>query len=581
MTRLLLIGAPGMDWASFEASTRTGDLPELAALRARGVAGWLAGAPLSEGPAAWASIATGVQPEAHGVWRDREEWSGGVRATSKASWRTAPLWSRLEAAGVSTGGVAWPAAGPGDAWPGVHLDDSFAEASGVTADEWALPLHCAPPDIRESIREHRVHPSNITATMLAPLVPGLSRVDRSRDQILPALVRGMARVATIQSASVWMLAEQSPAPDAMFVHQRWLGRVRAGFEARRDPLFAEVVPAAWRFLDSLIGRLTALAGPETLVMVVSPGWRALPGVVLAAGGGIAADAEVWGAGLLDIAPTVLGAFGLEDPGLPGRRVSRIAPAAPLGRAPVLKVDAPARVDRGLVFAMRSHGYRPPPRASRAWRARGLAELSQMMLDRRPAAAGDVAQAALRLNPGNVLALRIRVRAHVALAEAEPLPPLGDLLLQAAPDRGWGALAHGAYHVLRKERALAASWLTRAEADSDVGTLLTVAAVWLSMSRPASAARVFKAVLAIDPSNASAEIGLSMTALARRDFMSAEAGLLRALKTDPGRPAAYLQLAQTYARSGRKAEAGRAAAAALCLGAPPAMVAAAREGRLRG
>jgi len=211
----------------------------------------------------------------------------------------------------------------------------------------------------------------------------------------------------------------------------------------------------------------------------------------------------------------------------------------------------------------------------------LAELSQMMLDRRPAAAGDVAQAALRLNPGNVLALRIRVRAHVALAEAEPLPPLGDLLLQAAPDRGWGALAHGAYHVLRKERALAASWLTRAEADSDVGTLLTVAAVWLSMSRPASAARVFKAVLAIDPSNASAEIGLSMTALARRDFMSAEAGLLRALKTDPGRPAAYLQLAQTYARSGRKAEAGRAAAAALCLGAPPAMVAAAREGRLRG
>jgi hypothetical protein len=569
-----------MDWASFDSMTGAGALPQMAALRTRGVAGWLAGAPLSDGPAPWASIACGLQPETHGVWRDREPWAGGLRPTGKASWRASPIWTRLEAAGISTGSVAWPATRPGEAWPGVHLDDGFAEASGRLADDWALPPHCAPPNIREAIRQRRVHPTTITGAMLAPLVPGLARIDQSRDQILPALARGMARAATIQSASVWMLAEHG-SPDAIFVHQRWLDRVRQGFATRRDPVFAEVVAGAWRFLDGLIGRLAAVAGPDTLVMVVSPGWRGSPGVFLAAGGAVEAAAEVHGADLLDIAPTVLARFGLEDPSLPGRRIRPMAAAGPLAPAPVPKIDMPAKPDRQMLFEVRRQGYRPPPRPSRAWRARGLAELSQMMLERAPEAAGATAQASLNINPGNVLALRIRVRAHVALGEAEPLPALGDLLLKAAPDRGWGALAHGVYHVLKKERVAATSWLTRAEGDPDVGTLLTVAAVWLSMPRMANAARVFNAVLAQDPTNVSAEIGLAMTALARRDFMAAETGLMRALKVDPGRAAAYLQLAQVYARSGRKHEAARAARFALRLGVAPAMAAAAKAGRLRG
>jgi len=83
--RLLLIGASGLDWAGFDAATRSGRLTELAALRARGVAGWLAGAPVSDGPAAWASIATGLHPEVHGVWREQEEWPGGRRAARPPS----------------------------------------------------------------------------------------------------------------------------------------------------------------------------------------------------------------------------------------------------------------------------------------------------------------------------------------------------------------------------------------------------------------------------------------------------------------------------------------------------------------
>jgi hypothetical protein len=58
-------------------------------------------------------------------------------------------WKRLEAAGISTGSVGWPALRPGADWAGVHLDETFAEPNGKTAADWALPLSCASSDARE------------------------------------------------------------------------------------------------------------------------------------------------------------------------------------------------------------------------------------------------------------------------------------------------------------------------------------------------------------------------------------------------------------------------------------------------
>ncbi len=588
MTRLLLIGAAGMDWPGYEAATRSGALPAFSALASRGLSGWLAGAPVSPGPAAWASMVSGVQPEVHGVWSDTEEWPGGLRGVGKASWRVAPLWATLEAAGISTGSVAWWATRPGADWAGIHVDDAFAEATGRTGADWALPRRCVPDALRDVLRGRRVHPLDITAAMLAPLVPDLPNLDQRRDDGLPMIAVGLARAATIQAAAVWMLAQQEPrpAPDAVFIRQPWLARIRLTFERRREPRFAGVIPAAWRFLDQLVGRLAALAGPDTLVLVASPGWRGAPGVVVVAGPGVSAEGDFLGADLMDIAPTVLARFGLADARLPGRRIApsratAFAAPADLAPAPHVAPAPPEKPDARLVYALRKHGFRPPPRPGRPWRAQRLANLAQMMLERDPAGACRAAQAALSQDPANVLALRIKVRAHVALEEPEPLPALGDALLEAAPDRGWGSLAHGAHHVMRGEKALAARWLNKAETDRDTGTLLTVAAVWLAADRPAAAERVFKAVLDIDPVNVSALVGLALGAVARRDFMAAETALQRALKQDPGRPAIYLQLAQTYARTARKAEAARVAAIAVRLGAPPAMAAAARAGRLRG
>jgi tetratricopeptide (TPR) repeat protein len=577
MTRLLVIAAPGLDLAGFEGGARGGGLPALAALRARGVAGGLWGAPLSLGPAALATLATGVQPEVHGVWRDQEEWPGGLRRTGRASWRASPVWARLEAAGVSTSSVGWPALAPGRDWAGVHIDDRFCDMTGKTAADWALPRGCLPDDLRDALRLRRVHISQVGGESLARFVPGVDAAALARDDALATLAMGLARAATAQAAAVWLLGEARP--DAVFVHHPWLGHVRHAFAARPGPMFAEVIPAGWHFLDALIGALAGLAAPEALVLVVSPGWAGAPGVALAAGPGVSPDGDFPGAGLIDIAPTVLARFGLEDAALPGRPLWRDDGAR--ASAPAAAIPPPIAPDSEVAERLRAQGYPPPPPAGAAWRAQGLAELALMMLDRDPSGAVTAADAALALSPGEAIALQIKARAHVALGQADPLPALGDALMAASPERGWGALAHAACHVIRGERALAARWLTRAEADDDVPCLLTTAAVWRAAGRPAAAQRIFLRVLTIDPANVAAAIGVAMGEIARRDFLGAERRLVEAMKRDPGRPAICLQLAQCYARSGRKVEAGRAADRALRLGVHPSLAAAARAGRLKG
>jgi Tfp pilus assembly protein PilF len=568
LTKLILIAVAGLDWAGFDAATHSQTLPNLARLRARGFAGSVTGAPVGEGLAAYASLATGVQPETHHVWRSHEAWGGGVRPTGRASWRAAPLWARLEAAGVSTGSVGWPAVRPGADWAGVHLDETFSEPNGKTAADWALPLSCAPSELREEILPLRVHPTQITTEAILGFVPELHRIDQSKPTLLPALALAIARAATDQAGAVWLLNE--PAPDALFVFHGLLGQVRAVSDKRQESAYGFAIKAAWQFTDAMIGRLAEVAGSDALVLVVSPGWRGRAGVVLGAGPAVqqASDllADFLGADLLDIAPTVLGFFGLQAADLPGRAMAPVRQESRLTPAPSPPLAERIQPDQDLLRIAAADGFAPPPQPPAAWRAQGLAELGFMLLRRSPEAAANVTADALKLDPNNLLALRMRATALFSLGRADELLEMAEALEHAAPQRGWGALARGAHHILRKEIGIAMPWLTKAEADPDIETLLTVAAAWLIAKRSARAERVFKTVLDVDPTNVSAEIGTAITAMMRHDFLGAEAALKRAIKQDPGRAQVYQTLAQVYDETDRKVEAERMMTIARRLGA---------------
>jgi tetratricopeptide (TPR) repeat protein len=577
MTRLLLIGAAGVDWPGLTARLDAGGLPNLATLRARGVAGWLRAPPPLEGPAPWVGMVTGHPPEAHGVWRFDEAWAGGFRRVGRASWRVAPVWRRLSQAGVSTGSVGWPASRPGAGWDGDHIDRDFADPSARDREGWALPPHCAPAGLRDRLRDLRTHPAEITAEMLRPLVPDLGGLNQSRDANLPRLAVSMARAASMQAAAAWLLSERPP--QALFAHHPWLAEVREGFDGRREGHFAGVVDGSWRLLDSFVGRLAELAGPETLVVVASPGWRNRPGAILAAGPGVTPRAAFEGADLADVAPTLLAAFGLEDAALPGRPLAALVAKGPLRAAPDCPAPETPATNEDLLAQAVAAGYAPPPVTPAGWRASRLTDLALSLLERDPRAAAAAADAALSHSPGFPGALAAKAMAHVALEEPEPLRATAEALMQAIPNLGWGPLAHAAFQVLDGRSSEAAASLRTAEQDSDPRVLSRVAAVWFAAGRADQAARVFRRLLDQDHGNAAAQVGLGMACAAQLDFRAAEAALFAALRIDPGRAAAYLQLAQVYATTGRRAEAARARAAAVRLGASPTQARDAEAGRL--
>ena len=562
--RLVLIGVEGVDWPSLRAAMRRGLTPNLSALAGRGGLGSLQNAGPQDGVAPWATMATGHEALAHGVFQESEAWAGGLRPVSRSSWQRAPVWATLAEAGVTTAGVGWPASAPGDSWAGNHIDDSYATATAPDWNDWALPLHCASPGLRAQLRDLRIHPSDIGAAQLLPLVPGLGMIDQARDSGLPLLAVGMARTATIQAAALHLLEDSSW--QAMFVHHRWMGRVRQTDTS--PPPWDKVLEGAWRFFDGLVGQIAARAGDHYTVIVASPGWQGNAGVVIAAGPGVKPASEIANARLIDIAPTVLAKFGLRDAALPGRVIdgAGVLPGRSEVSAAAVRRETGDDVELARIIAL---GYAPPPAPPLGWRVEGLLTRAALLLSAEPAEAGKAADAALLLVPDLVDAIRLRARAHVMLSEAEPLPGLGDTLLRLAPDRPWGSLVHGAAHAIRNEPGKARPWLDAAAAAGDADTTLRVGAAWLMLNHAAEAKQAFAAVLAIDPGNAEAAVGISLAAMSGNDLQGAEKPLRQLLARDPHAVPAWLQLADVLQRGGRTHEATTARKNAARFGGPDA------------
>jgi arylsulfatase A-like enzyme len=123
----------------------------------------------------------------------------------------------------------------------------------------------------------------------------------------------------------------------------------AGVSAADVDRFGDAVPAFYEYADELLGELIAAAGHDTIVLLVSDHgfftgearpqadpsdfaagaaqWHRLYGVVVADGPGVE-PAEVDGASIFDVAPTVLALLGLPVPGdMPGNVLEPLLPAA--------------------------------------------------------------------------------------------------------------------------------------------------------------------------------------------------------------------------------------------------------------
>lgn len=351
--RIVLVGLDSFTWRIADPLMRTGRMPHLAALAARGVRANLRTITPILSPVVWTSIATGMKPSRHGIVdfvvtaRD----SGALVPVTSAMRRVPALWNILGRQDVPADVVAWWASWPAESVPGRIVSDRVAfQLFDETAPDWKNDTAGTrgktwPPELFASLRPLITAPADITDRDLAPylgeaLPPDLSDEDRERVRQFRTVV---AASRTYHAIALSLLLKPATPSLSLFYYEgpdtasHLFMRDRPprlpGVSDRDLRLFGPVVDRYYEAQDRQLGEIVAAAGPDTTFLVVSDHgfkaaedrpadsdpridrgraaeWHAPVGVLVMAGPDLQRGVDLGAASVLDIAPTILALLGL-------------------------------------------------------------------------------------------------------------------------------------------------------------------------------------------------------------------------------------------------------------------------------
>lgn len=336
-------------------------MPNLKSMMERGVHGNLATLRPVLSPMLWTSIATGKRAYKHGIHGFIEPTPDGssVRPITNLSRKTKAIWNILNQQDKRSIVVSWWPSFPAEPINGVMVSNQYnvagslgsvardeqghvrAPEGGWGLDDWPMmPGTVHPTSMARKLQEFRFHPLELTAEQCAPFIPKVDTIDPSSDERILAFMKILAETISVHGAGTSLL--QLEPWDFGAVYFDAIDHFGHGFMRYHPPrlpwvteedfeLYKGVVEGAYRLHDQMLGVYLELAGKDATVILVSdhgfhpdqgrlrtpPPHPAGPaeehrrfGVFVACGPGLKQGEEVFGLNLLDIAPTVLTAFGL-------------------------------------------------------------------------------------------------------------------------------------------------------------------------------------------------------------------------------------------------------------------------------
>lgn len=342
----------------------SGQLPQLANLVANGASGPLSSLPPYLSPMLWNSIATGKYADQHGIlgFTNTDPVTGQLAAITSTQRRCKALWNILGEQGLKAHVLGWFASHPAENVTGICVTEAFPRPVPRDAPWPLAPGSVHPPELADEFAELRLRPEDVDRDILRLFVPRAAEIDLAKDKRLEQLAIRLAELYTVHNAAIASL-DRGPC-DFLAVYYHFIDWVchdfmdfhpprRPQIPEREFELYRDVVNSAYRLQDLLLRDLLAHAGPDTTVVLcsdhgfhsdarrpsripmVSAGiaiWHRAQGIFAAAGPGIARDAEVAGATVLDITPTILHLLGLpsaEDMDgrvLPSALASKVPPS---------------------------------------------------------------------------------------------------------------------------------------------------------------------------------------------------------------------------------------------------------------
>jgi hypothetical protein len=347
--RVVLLGFDGAAPNLLEPLVAEGRLPALKRLMERGAYGPLRTFKPVKSAVLWTSIATGKTMLKHGIvdWSFVDE--AGLRVPFKGSSRRArTYWEILDEQGLSSGTLNWWLTHPPPRLRhGFLVSDAFRVApeprSVQPPEDYAAleALRPRPKDIGRELREigllgFRAEDARIPLQGMAREVVGSYRgyllgdlaVDRASDE--------MWRRRKVEVFSTYFrfvdvighfglhFAERAAYDEAMAADAA--GGLTPEARARIDRAVAEAMRPAYELMDRTVAKYVERLDPRTLLILCSDhgfAWHKgaythyhrdqepPPGVIFLAGPGVRASYRIQGATLMDVAPTILHAMGLE------------------------------------------------------------------------------------------------------------------------------------------------------------------------------------------------------------------------------------------------------------------------------
>lgn len=340
--KVLLIGWDAADWKAIQPLIDKGLMPHLERLINRGVMAELETLRPALSPMLWTSIATGKRPYKHGIHGFSEIGPDDkVRPVTITNRKGKAFWNILSQENYKTHTVGWWPSHPAEPINGIAVSNFYHRATGHIGEPWPMTEGTVyPASKKELFADLRLHPQELTESHIEPFIPEIKNIEPPYPKKVHMLGYTLAECSTVHSATTYILENEDW--DVVAVYQDAIDHFKHGFMRYHPPkrphiseeeykLYHNVVTAAYRFHDMMLGRLLDLVGEETTVFLVSdhgfhpdemrpffipkePSGPAREhsqyGIFVAAGPNIKEDEWAFGASLLDVTPTLLAALGL-------------------------------------------------------------------------------------------------------------------------------------------------------------------------------------------------------------------------------------------------------------------------------
>lgn len=617
--KVLLIGWDAADWRAMRPLMEQGLMPTLSNLVAGGASGNLTTLDPPLSPMLWTSIATGMTADRHGIlgFVQPNPDQQSLRPVLGSARRVKAIWNMLMQTGLRTHVIGWWPSHPAEPVNGVFVSNFYHRAGAPLDQPWPLAKGAIHPShLSETLAELRVHPQELTFAHIQPFVPNLPKLDPAKEKRLSSVAKIIADCASVHAAATWAM-ENEPW-DFMTVYYDAIDHFGHGFMKFHPPQrpgipdelyenYHQVVTAGYRFHDMMLERLLQLAGPDTLVMLISdhgfhpdhlrptgipkePAGPAVEhrdlGILVINGPGIVPNQPIHGAGLLDIAPTILTAFGLPiGQDMPGRPLveafeETIKPhtisswetvEGECGMHPP-EDRADPWAEREMVTQLAALGYieLPDETGSDSENSRSriekLGREAQFYLARVYLSTGRPAEAVAILEElvdADSTALRFRQRLAQGYQNLGRLADCRRVVEGLLADKTAAGpsldVIHGALLLAEKRAAEALTCLERARAAgyNGPGLFQRLGFAYLQEHDFLKAEQAFRQVLEIDSERAPAAHGLAVACLRQNQLEEAiDAGLL-AVSLQFQQPAAHFHLGEALFQAGQIHEAAQA------------------------